>query len=231
MKEGTGFIYILTNPSFPDYVKIGYADDVQKRLKQLNRTECTPFAFRLYAYYEVGERLQDKKIHELIDRLNPSLRSVEELEGKTRKREFYRMPASDAYSLLSAIASINGLEDRLVLVEPTARELLEEEEVEEARTRRSPKKLPDMAWLIEQGLVKVGDLLYVISHPDEKATIIDPEHVDYQGKTMSFNQFGCLVTGWKAIQIYAWAKIEGQQKTLDQLRREKMAELDLRVDS
>ena len=25
-----GVIYILTNPSFPDYVKIGYADDVEK---------------------------------------------------------------------------------------------------------------------------------------------------------------------------------------------------------
>lgn len=26
-----GFIYILTNPSFPNYVKLGYADDVDKR--------------------------------------------------------------------------------------------------------------------------------------------------------------------------------------------------------
>ncbi len=30
------------------YVKIGYADDVKRRLKELNRSECTPFAFRLY---------------------------------------------------------------------------------------------------------------------------------------------------------------------------------------
>ena len=29
-------IYILTNPSFPQYVKIGYADNVETRLKQLN---------------------------------------------------------------------------------------------------------------------------------------------------------------------------------------------------
>ena len=47
--EKAGVIYILTNPSFPEYVKIGYADDVNKRLSQLNRTECTQFAFRLYA--------------------------------------------------------------------------------------------------------------------------------------------------------------------------------------
>lgn len=27
-----GVVYILTNPSFPEYVKIGYADDINKRL-------------------------------------------------------------------------------------------------------------------------------------------------------------------------------------------------------
>lgn len=35
-----GVIYILTNPSFPQYVKIGYADNVESRLKQLNNSEC-----------------------------------------------------------------------------------------------------------------------------------------------------------------------------------------------
>ena len=39
-KKSGGVIYILTNPSFPDYVKIGYATDIEKRLTQLNRSEC-----------------------------------------------------------------------------------------------------------------------------------------------------------------------------------------------
>ena len=37
--DKTGVIYILTNPSFPEYVKIGYADDIDKRLQRLNRSE------------------------------------------------------------------------------------------------------------------------------------------------------------------------------------------------
>ena len=32
--EKQGVIYILTNPSFPEYVKIGYADDIEKRLRK-----------------------------------------------------------------------------------------------------------------------------------------------------------------------------------------------------
>ena len=63
--DKTGVIYILTNPSFPEYVKIGYADDIDKRLQRLNRSECIPFAFRVYATYEVNSRLSDLKIHKI----------------------------------------------------------------------------------------------------------------------------------------------------------------------
>lgn len=35
MEGKIGVIYILTNPSFEQYVKIGYADDIDKRLAQL----------------------------------------------------------------------------------------------------------------------------------------------------------------------------------------------------
>ena len=51
-EKKAGVIYILTNPSFPEYVKIGYASNIEKRLAQLNRSECIPFAFRVYAVYE-----------------------------------------------------------------------------------------------------------------------------------------------------------------------------------
>ena len=71
--DKTGVIYILTNPSFPEYVKIGYADDIDKRLLQLNRSECIPFAFRVYATYEVNSRLSDLKIHSIIDKLKHRL--------------------------------------------------------------------------------------------------------------------------------------------------------------
>ena len=37
MSGSGGYIYVLTNPSFPEYVKIGYADNVDDRVAQLNR--------------------------------------------------------------------------------------------------------------------------------------------------------------------------------------------------
>ena len=94
-----GVIYILTNPAFPEYVKIGYANNLEQRMKDFNQSEALPFAFRVYAIYEVCERLTDKKLHDLIDTLNPDLRTVENFDGKERKREFYAMSKEDAYKL------------------------------------------------------------------------------------------------------------------------------------
>ena len=137
-----GYIYILTNPSFKEYVKIGYADNVKERLKQLNRSECIPFAFRVYATYEVESRLSDVKIHSIIDTLNPNLRSIDNFNGKERKREFYAMSAEDAYSILEAIAEINNRKSKLKRIAPTKDEENDEQIAndveEETKDRLTP---------------------------------------------------------------------------------------------
>lgn len=101
------------NPSFPQYGKLGYATDVKQRPAELNRSTAVPFAFRVYATYEVDSALSDKKLHSILDKLNPDLRSAEEVDGKRRIREFYAMPPEDAYAILEAIAEINGFHHRL----------------------------------------------------------------------------------------------------------------------
>lgn len=121
-----GVIYVLTNPSFPEYVKIGYADNLERRLKEFNNSSCLPFAFRVHCVYEVDDRLTDKKLHSMIDKLNPDLRAIETFDGKPRVREFYNMSADDAYELLSCIASISGTFGKLRKVTPTGHEVKDE---------------------------------------------------------------------------------------------------------
>ena len=100
-----GYIYIMTNPSFKDYVKIGFATDVEARRKQLSTT-ALPYEYEIYATYETYGNLEDKKLHKMIDNLNPDLRV-------TKSREFYVMSPDDAYELLEAIATISGTKERL----------------------------------------------------------------------------------------------------------------------
>lgn len=132
-EQEKGVIYIFTNPSLPEYVKIGYADDVKERLKTLNASPAIPFAFRAYATYEVDHKLEDKKVHKLIDTINPELRSVENVNGKIRKREFYQMSKEQAYTLIECIAEISGTKDRLHLIKATENDIKEEQEANEIR--------------------------------------------------------------------------------------------------
>lgn len=132
-KQEKGVIYILTNPSFPEYVKIGYTENIKERLKTLNSSPAIPFAFRAYAIYEVNHKLEDKKVHELIDTINPELRSSENINGKVRKREFYQMSREQAYTLFECIAEISGTKNRLHLIKATENDIKEEKEAMEIR--------------------------------------------------------------------------------------------------
>ena len=123
-----GAVYILTNPSFPEYVKIGYADDVDARVKQLNNSEAVPFSFHIYATYDVTERLSDMKFHNFLDTINPELRSIESNGDKVRKREFYHIKPEEIYSAFENVAELTGTKDRLHLYKETAEEIDEKNE-------------------------------------------------------------------------------------------------------
>ena len=125
-KNPVGVIYILTNPSFPAYVKIGYADNLEARMKSLNKKDCIPFAFRAYAVYDVYERLRDIQLHDMIDRINPNLRAIDTFDGKKRKREFYAMTPEDAYAILETIATLSGTKKNLHRLTPEGEAIADE---------------------------------------------------------------------------------------------------------
>ena len=194
MAEKQGVIYILTNPSFRDYVKIGYADDVQRRLQQLNRSECIPFAFRVYATYEVNSRLSDLKIHSIIDKLNPNLRSIDNFNGQKRVREFYAMTPEDAYSILEAIAEIHGCTDRLKRFPLSETEARAEETAEDIEEQRKERLAPFSFALCQ---IPVGAAIEYCNRADEKSglicTVVDDHSVEYDGKKWSLSALAAML--------------------------------------
>ncbi|MBR5546639.1 MAG: GIY-YIG nuclease family protein [Clostridia bacterium] len=181
-----GFIYILTNPSFPQYVKIGYAADVKQRLDELNRSTAVPFAFRVYATYEVDSALSDKKLHSILDKLNPALRSTEEVDGKRRIREFYAMTPEDAYSILDAIAEINGFSHRLKKWKATANEQADEELAQEISEQHQERLAP---FAFSMCNIAIGEQIEFSCSGNECSgticTVADDKHVEYDGKRWS----------------------------------------------
>lgn len=201
-----GVIYIFTNPSFPQFVKIGYASDLQQRLGELNHLTALPYAFRAYAYYETDHKLTDKVLHKLIDRLNPDLRTIETFDGKRRVREFFEMSPEDAYLILDAIARISGTEKRLHRVTPTGNEVEEERDAEQSRTRRPPFKFSMVG-------LKPGDVVAFVQDPGKRATVVDDSHVEYEGVTSSLSALAEQLTGSSALQGPLYFTYEGELLT------------------
>ncbi|MGN0805332.1 MAG: GIY-YIG nuclease family protein [Candidatus Coproplasma sp.] len=191
--ENKGVIYILTNPSFPDYVKIGYADDMNTRLKQLNRSECTPFAFRVYATYEVDTRLTDMKLHGIIDKLNPNLRAIDNVDGKKRIREFYAMTAEDAYSLFEAMAEIHGTMDKLKLAKPTKKEVDEEKIANEVKEESIERRAPFSFYACG---IKTGEQIIYKHDPSVICTVVGDRTIKYNGETTSVSALAQKLLGF-----------------------------------
>ena len=171
-----------------------YADDIDKRLKQLNRSECIPFAFRVYATYEVSSRLSDLKIHSIIDKLNPNLRSVESFNGKQRIREFYAMSPEDAYSILEAIAEIHNCADKLKLVQPNEEEQKAEETAKDIDTE-STERAANFSFGKCQ--IPIGAKIEFCDNESITAIVVDDRNVEYNGETMSMTALAKILTGVK----------------------------------
>jgi hypothetical protein len=173
-----GFIYIMTNPCLQGMVKIGYATDVEERRKQLSTT-ALPYDYEVYATYETPGKLEDKKLHKLIDNLNPDLRV-------SKNREFFIMSPEDAYGLLESIATISGSLDKLKKVwDATSLE-------SEHKKRKPPVNFALCG-------IPVGAELVFIEDPSVKVIVESDRKVLCDGELTSLSAVAAKLKGCKAI--------------------------------
>ncbi|MDR3182206.1 MAG: GIY-YIG nuclease family protein [Planctomycetaceae bacterium] len=124
-----GYVYILTNPCMPGWVKIGMTDKtVEERVKSLNSHDNIPLRFRIYAFLETENAYNvEQSIHKIIDAVDAELHAREELEGGgTREREFFDMSPAAAYTVFEQVAALLGDSAKLTKIEPTEKERTEE---------------------------------------------------------------------------------------------------------
>ena len=214
MSEIKGVIYILTNPSFPEYVKIGYAKDIEQRLLQLNRSVTIPFAFRVYATYDVVTPLSDLILHDLIDGLNPDLRAIETFNGKKRTREFYEMTPEYAYNILSSIAKLSGTESRLKRIKPEGHEVEDIKMAEEAEKayRRGPFTFSSVG-------INPGEIISFVPDCSITATVVDDKHIRIGETVTSLSGAAKSILHKNALQGPKFWSYNG--RILDDIRTEK----------
>lgn len=184
-----GYIYIFTNPSFKQYVKIGYSEDVQKRLEDANRSTWTPKTFRLYGTYATEEASADKALHSLIEILDDKIRVSESVKGRIRKREFFEMSPEKAWSILENLASISGTTDCLEKNDKwTSEEMMEDADSSEEPT--SFKKTSSSRFNFAYCGIPVGSVLTFKYDGSVTLTVRSDSDVDYQGHRYSLTKLG-----------------------------------------
>ena len=90
-------VYILTNESMPDIIKIGITDNLLRRLKELDNTS-TPLPFECFYALEVEDAQSiEKLLHEAFD------------DKRVRQnREFFNCPPEQAKSALKIAEKMGG---------------------------------------------------------------------------------------------------------------------------
>ena len=170
-----GYIYIMTNPCLKDMVKIGFAKNVEARRRQLSTT-ALPYEYEIYAIYETSGNLEDKKLHKMIDQLNPELRV-------TKSREFFLMSPDEAYNLLEAIAVISGSQDQL-----------KKAKTDEADDSNPKIKKPPVNF-IKCGIPVGAELIY-IEDPSIKVFVADERKVQYEDELTSLSAVAKKLKGY-----------------------------------
>ena len=188
---------------------------MEKRLKQLNRSETIPYAFRAYAVYDVESELTDRDLHAIIDSINPDLRTIENFDGKKRVKEFYAMSAEDAYHLLECIAKISGTTGRLKRINPEAHEIEDENTAREVQdaARRGPFRFSMCG-------ISAGAEVVFVDDTSKRAVVIDDRHVRFANETTSLSALAKQLLGCKhPVQGTLYFKYNG--RILDDLRKER----------
>ena len=198
-------VYILTNQSMPDTIKIGITDNLERRIRELDNTS-TPLPFECYYAVEVQDaKAIEKKIHEGLD------------DKRVRQsREFFNTSPEQAKAILE-IAEVMGGKN-VTPTEDVVETPQDKQALDNARKRRG--RIDYFGIL---GIAKGTTLTF---SKDENITceVADDGKVIFRGKETSLSGSALLITNEMG---YDWGQVQGagywcyQGRTLRDLVSEK----------
>jgi hypothetical protein len=204
-----GIVYVLSNPAFDSYVKVGRTIDLEQRLKQLDNTSV-PLPFRCVFAIEVDdEAAVERLVHQVFA----------DVRVRTT-REFFEI---DAQRVISALKLTNGKD-----VTPKA-DIAEDEESIEALERTVAKR---KSYSFADAHVNVGDVLTYSKDDAVTATVVADKKVEFEGDIVSLSKAALTLLhreGYKWKQANGWAFWMKDGETLGE-RVERFADKDEDLD-
>ena len=198
-------VYILTNESMPDTIKVGITDNLDRRVRELDNTS-TPLPFECYYAVEVeNASVIEKKIHEGLD------------DKRIRQnREFFNATPEQAKAILE-IAEVMGGKN------VTPKEDIVETPQDKQALENARKKRGRIDYFGILGIQK-GTTLTFSKDKSITCTVSDNGKIIFREKETTLSGSALLVTNEMG---YDWGQVQGagywcyQGKTLRDLVTEK----------
>jgi len=182
-KQMPNVVYVLTNPSIPDIVKIGRTTDLESRMRSLYNTSI-PVPFECYFACTVEDaNYEERQIHDAFDdfRVNPN-------------REFFRVNPERIVSIL----------DMVMIEDVTPKEDIVEDEIDQ----RSLDKENTIRSRFNFDMVgiPVGSKLEFVKDKDITATVVDNHKINFNGKVMALSKSALEILHGMG---FMWRKVSG----------------------
>lgn len=184
MENETGYVYILTNPSFrEDWAKIGKSSrPVDVRSKELDNT-AVPLPFEIYATLKTTKYAKvERQIHKQIDRLT-DLRI-------RQNREFFNIAPSVALDIMRDIADLLDDAELYVYVDgkPVVSKSKDEDKKIEAESKEKQRKTQKPPFKFHMIGLNVGDTI-VFDPLRMPVRIASDDKIEYDGRLYSLSAF------------------------------------------
>ena len=180
-----GIVYVLSNPAFDNYVKVGRTIDLEQRMKQLDNTSV-PLPFRCVFAVEVDDEVAvERLVHQ----------AFADVRVRTT-REFFEI---DAQRVIAALKLTNGND-------VTPKEDIAEDDESIAALERTVAKRK--AYRFSDAQVDIGDRLSYSKDETVTAVVVADKKIDFEGEIVSLSKAALTLLhreGYKWKQANGWA--------------------------
>ena len=178
-----GIVYVLSNPAFDNYVKVGRTIDLEQRLKQLDNTSV-PLPFRCVFAVEVDDEVAvERLVHQAF--ADVRIRTT---------REFFEI---DAQRVIAALKLTNGID-----VTPKA-DIAEDAESIAALERTVGKR---KTYSFSDAQVDIGDTLTYSKDENITAVVVADRKIEFEGETVSVSKAALTLLNREG---YTWKQANG----------------------
>ena len=178
-------VYVLSNPAFDRYVKVGRTIDLEQRLRQLDNTSV-PLPFRCEFAIEVNDEVEaERLVHQAF--ADVRVRS---------SREFFEI---ESQRVIAALKLTGGKD-----VTPKE-DVAEDAEGIEALERSVAKR---RSYSFDDAHVSIGDVLVYTRDESVTATVVADKKIEFEGEVLSLSRAALTLLhrdGYKWKQANGWA--------------------------